>query len=165
MDAGVESCYVSEFCNYLSVPLVGFEIHVRNNQQPQANKRVVQVSDGRRSSGKEQDWDFILEWWRGRGSALFVCRCRCCKCPSAGCPGDPGQRGRQKEGRMMEFARSSGLPATGSFSVHTPTPPTYFFQVMSLLHARLASEGVVEWVGSIHLVCVGPGESSLVVTR
>jgi hypothetical protein len=62
---------------------------------------------------------------------------------------------------MMEFARSSSLPATGSFSVYTPTPPTYFFQVMSLLHARLASEGVVEWVGSIHRVCVGPGSLRL----
>lgn len=62
----------------------------------------------------------------------------------------------------MEFARSSGLPATGSsVSVYTPTPPTYFFQVMSLLHARLASESVEEWPGNMHRACVGPGESQL----
>jgi hypothetical protein len=51
----------------------------------------------------------------------------------------------------MEFARSSGLPATGSsVAVYTPTPPTYFFQVMSLLHARLASESVEGGVGWEH---------------
>lgn len=79
-----------------------------------------------------------LEWKGGECSALFVCRCQCRKCPSAGCPGDPSQdrEERRKRGRMMEFARSTSLPATGSYPVysapHPTNPSTYFFQVMFL---------------------------------
>lgn len=61
----------------------------------------------------------------------------------------------------MEFVRSgSELPVAGRLYVQPPFPP-HFFQVMSLLHARLVSEGVVNWAGSIHFVRVGTTPSPL----